>query len=79
MNISKYLRAIKVSQLMKCEGYSDKEALLADATLDAVCHGICVNAHCTYTTEVEPDQEEGWCEICGGQTVVSVLVLEGLI
>ena len=34
---------------------------------------------CDYTTEMEPDQEKGYCEACGGNTVVSVLVLAGLI
>jgi len=79
MQIGKELREIKVSQLMKCEGYTDKDALLEAALLDSVCHGICLNVHCDYTTEVEPDQEEGWCEACGGNSVVSVLILEGLI
>ena len=34
---------------------------------------------CDYTTEMEPDQEEGYCEACGGNTVVSALVLAGII
>jgi tetratricopeptide (TPR) repeat protein len=32
-----------------------------------------------YTTEMEPDQDQGFCEACGGNTVTSALVLAGLI
>ena len=34
---------------------------------------------CSYITEMEPDQDRGYCEACGGNTVVSALVLAGLI
>ena len=34
---------------------------------------------CDYTTGMEPDQDEGYCEACGGNTVTSALVLAGLI
>ncbi|MCP1747530.1 rRNA maturation endonuclease Nob1 [Bradyrhizobium japonicum] len=34
---------------------------------------------CDHTAEMEPDQDQGFCEACGGNTVVSVLVLAGLI
>jgi hypothetical protein len=32
-----------------------------------------------YTTEMEPDQDAGYCEACGGNTITSALVLAGLI
>ena len=32
-----------------------------------------------YTAEMEPDQEQGYCESCSTNTVVSALVLAGLI
>jgi hypothetical protein len=47
--------------------------------LDDVSPGICMNPDCDYTTEVEPDQREGWCEECGTPTVRSGVVLAGLI
>jgi hypothetical protein len=34
---------------------------------------------CNYTAKMEPDQTEGYCEACGGNTVVSALVLAGFI
>jgi hypothetical protein len=41
--------------------------------------GICMNPGCLYTAEVEPDQRQGWCEVCGTTTVRSGIVLAGLI
>jgi len=34
---------------------------------------------CDHIVPVESDQEEGYCEKCGGNTMVSVLVLAELI
>jgi hypothetical protein len=34
---------------------------------------------CDYTTKMELDQAAGYCEACGGNTVVSALVLADLI
>lgn len=31
---------------------------------------------CGHIDDMEPDQAAGYCEACGGQTVVSALVLE---
>lgn len=39
--------------------------------------GIC--PHCGYTTDVEPDQDRGWCEECEAQTVKSALILAGIM
>jgi len=47
--------------------------------LDDVVPGICMNQDCEYTTEVEPDQREGWCEECDTPSVKSGVVLAGLI
>jgi len=47
--------------------------------LDDVVPGICMNRGCLYTTEIEPDQRQGWCEVCGTTTVCSGIVLAGLI
>jgi len=69
----------KLARLMEIEGYDDELRLFADALSDSVCPGICVNPSCDYTTEVEPDQDRGWCESCGTQTVKSALILADLI
>ena len=51
--------------------------LMERAIMDGVSPGICTV--CGYTTEVEPDQDRGWCEVCKKNTVRSLLVLEGVI
>jgi hypothetical protein len=71
--------AAKLRTLMEIEGYDDLVAFLIDNGTDSVCPGICVNNGCDFTTEVEPDQDRGHCEVCGTQTVKSALVLAGLI
>jgi hypothetical protein len=53
--------------------------LLEEYGLNEVVPGICMNPDCEYTTEVEPDQREGWCGACGTASVRSCLVLAGLI
>ncbi len=68
----------KLQKLCEIEGLSYEE-LIDKATYDAVVKGICMNPGCSYTTDVEPDQTEGYCEVCGSQTVTSCLVLAGII
>ena len=58
-------------------GYDDLLSMFEAAVFDSVCPAICTE--CQYTTEYEPDQDRGWCENCEKNTVVSVLVLGGII
>jgi hypothetical protein len=53
--------------------------MLEHATFDSVAPAICSNEGCDYSTEMEPDQDRGWCEECGTNTVVSCLILAGII
>jgi hypothetical protein len=69
----------KLDALVKAEGFDSTEALLEKYVFDSVVPAICVNPNCTYTTEMEPDQAGGHCEVCGTKTVVSCLVLAGII
>ena len=69
----------KLEMLTASEGFDDLIELLAAATFDSVSPGICIKPGCDYTTEVEPDQDRGYCESCGTQTVKSALMLAGLI
>ena len=69
----------KLEQLAEIEGYSDTMDMLEAATFDSVAPGICKNPDCDYSCEVEPDSASGWCEECNTNTVVSCLVLGGLI
>lgn len=68
----------KLQELADIEGLSIDE-LFEQATFDSICPGICRNPDCDYTTEVEPDSVEGWCEVCKTNTVTSALRLGGLI
>lgn len=69
----------KLAQLVEIEGYDDEMQMLEEATFDSVAPGICINEGCYYTTTVEPDCHNGWCEECETQTVSSCLILKGII
>lgn len=69
----------KLEKLAEIEGYADVMEMLEQATFDSVSPGICTRKGCDYTTEVEPDQDRGYCEVCGTQTVKSALMLAGII
>jgi hypothetical protein len=74
----------KESKMSKLKDLADIEGLdvmdlLEEASIDSVCPGICTNKDCTYTTEVEPDCSQGYCEDCDTNTVKSALVLAGVI
>lgn len=69
----------KLTKLVEIEGYESDIALGQAAMMDVVCPGICMNDGCNYTTNVEPDQNRGYCEICETNTVKSGLLLMGII
>ena len=68
----------KLAQLAEIEGMGVM-AMLEAATFDSISPAICMNDDCDYTTEMEPDQREGWCECCETNTVASALILAGII
>ena len=63
-------RQAKLDRLVEIEGYD---------SLDDLLPAICMSDGCDYTAEMEPDQDRGWCEVCGTNTVTSALVLAGFI
>ena len=69
----------KLKTLSENEGFDDMQDFLESAMFDSVCPGICTNDGCEYTTQVEPDQTEGWCEECKTNSVKSGLILAGII
>ena len=71
--------AAKLMRLCEIEGFRTIEEILFASTTDSVCPAICMTEGCDYTTEMESDQAAGYCEACGGNTMVSALVLAGLI
>ena len=60
-------------------GYASVVEMLKAYVTDSVSPAFCIDPHCSYTTEMEPDQDRGYCELCGRNTVASALVLAGLI
>lgn len=72
-------KAVKLMKLCDLEGFESLDDLLQAAATDNVCPAICMTEGCDYTTETESDQDQGYCEACGGNTVVSVLMLAGAI
>ena len=65
-----------LDKLAESEGLDEME-MLEQATFDGIAPGICLE--CGYTTSVEPDSTNGYCEGCGKQTVQSCLILAGII
>ncbi|WP_156918473.1 hypothetical protein [Bradyrhizobium sp. Cp5.3] len=73
-------KAVKLMKLCDIEGFQSLDDLLLVVALkDSACPAICITEGCDHTANMEPDQDQGFCEACGGNTVVSVLVLAGLI
>jgi hypothetical protein len=72
-------KAFKLMRLCDLEGYKRLSDFLKASAGDCVCPAICMTEGCDYTTDTEPDQDAGYCEMCGGNTVTSALVLAGLI
>ena len=74
--MSPEMQRSKLAKLCEIEEFSDENELFAAAISDSVCPAICCNPDnpaCDYTTEMEPDQDRGWCEECQAGTMVSVL------
>ena len=79
MHLTAQIRQQKLAKLLETEGYDSLEGLAAAVLSDVVSPAICVDPDCDYTAEMEPDQDDGYCEACGKNTVVAALVLAGLI
>ena len=76
------MRRAKLKKLCDIEGFEDAAELFAATISDSVSPAICCNPDnpdCDYTAEMEPDQDQGWCERCERGTLVSALVLGGII
>ena len=69
----------KLANLLDIEGYDNLEEMAEAVFSDSVSPGICVNEGCAYTTEVEPDQDRGWCDECRTNSMKAAPVLAGII
>ena len=56
---------------------ADVQDMLDLASFNGIAPGIC--PECGHTDSTEPDQDKGYCEGCGKQTLQSCLVLGGVI
>jgi hypothetical protein len=72
-------KAQKLMKLCDIEGFENVEAILFSSITDTVCPAICMTEGCDHTAELEPDSREGYCEACGGNTMISALVLAGVM
>lgn len=57
----------------------DHAKLTNGEVFDSIIAGICLTEGCDHVVDVEGDQEEGWCDECQSNTVVSALILAGVI
>jgi hypothetical protein len=73
------IKETKLATLTESEGFKTPEAMLETLGYDTTVPAICMTPGCDYTTYMEPDQREGWCESCNTGTVVSMLVLADII
>ena len=69
----------KLATFCTIEGYEKLDQLMEAAALDSVSPAFCMTEGCDYTCEMEPDQDRGWCEVCGTNTMKSALILAGVI
>lgn len=65
--------------LARAEGFKTAEEMTTSYLFSSIVPGICTNDCCQYTTNVEPDQNKGYCESCLTKSVKSILILEDKI
>ena len=69
----------KANQLANDYGFATIDDCIEATIIDSVAPGICREPDCDYSTDVEPDQHRGWCEVCGKNTVQSILIICGIV
>jgi hypothetical protein len=78
-NIVLSVKAAKLMTVCEAEGFATIDDLFVLLVTDSLCPAICMTEKCNHIAQLESDQREGYCEKCGGNTMISVLVLAGLI
>jgi len=69
----------KLNTLANDWGYDDPTDMMIEYVHDSLHPAICMSKDCDYSTEMEPDQDRGWCENCEKNTVVSAGMLMGIV
>lgn len=72
-------KGAKLMKLCEAEGFTTFAQLLRHVGADSLCPAICMKEGCDYTADMEPDQDQGYCEACGGNTMASALILAELV
>lgn len=70
--------AAKLMKVCEAQGFVSVDDLLRLGAEQCACPAICMTEGCDSIVSAQPDEQEGKCEICGGNTIVSVLVLAGI-
>ena len=68
----------KLRKRAELEEFESVTAMLDDAVRDTIVPAICTNPECEFTDYMEPDQDAGFCEDCGTNSVKSCLVVAGV-
>ena len=71
--------ASKLRTLTEDWGYESTLDLMTDYIHEGLMPAICMNKGCDYSTEMEPDQDRGWCENCSTNSLSSAAILLGII
>ena len=79
MKLSRDERKAKLAKLLTAYGFASFEDPYLVAFRDTVGPAICIAPDCSYTADMELDQQEGYCEACGRNTVQSALIIAGVI
>ena len=79
MKLSRDERKAKLAVLMAAYGFASFDDLYLVAFHDTVGPAICTAPSCSYTADMELDQQEGYCEACRRNTVQSALILAEVI
>ena len=67
--------AAKALQIAQDEGFDSSLEYAEENIYDSVSMGICLRPDCNFTTEVEPDCHDGFCDLCGSSSVTSFVEL----
>lgn len=69
----------KIETLVRNSGYETQEEFVEAYMYDSLVPGICTNPTCDEIYDYEPDQDAGYCECCGTNTVKSGYILIGIM
>jgi hypothetical protein len=73
------MKSAKLMTVCEAEGFATVDDLFVLLAADNLCPAICMTEGCDHIDRMESDQEEGFCEKCSSNTMVSAFVLAGLI